>query len=125
MNKPNIFDFATSELSQDAVLAYILSWADKKHFGDKGGMHALGQNFAKWLLGMHKNLHAPASVDTVKVAPQYRVKNRNADVVAVINANFALLIEDKTGSTVHSGQLVAYRDGRGRSSTKKTCFLSI
>ena len=28
---PNLFHFATSELSQDAVLCWLLSWADKKH----------------------------------------------------------------------------------------------
>ena len=27
-NTPNIFSFATSELSQDAILAWVLSWAD-------------------------------------------------------------------------------------------------
>ena len=27
MNKPNLFNYATSELSQDAIICYILEWA--------------------------------------------------------------------------------------------------
>ncbi|NEX23727.1 hypothetical protein G3480_26250 [Thiorhodococcus mannitoliphagus] len=30
-DKPNLFAFATSELSQDAFLAWLLSWADPKY----------------------------------------------------------------------------------------------
>ena len=29
--KPNLFQYATSELSQDAILWWLLSWADNKH----------------------------------------------------------------------------------------------
>ena len=27
MNKPNIFTYVTSELSQDAIICYLLEWA--------------------------------------------------------------------------------------------------
>jgi len=30
MKKPNIFNYATSELSQDAIICYILEWAKKE-----------------------------------------------------------------------------------------------
>ncbi len=31
MNKPNIFDCGSTELTQDSVLAYIASWAGEKY----------------------------------------------------------------------------------------------
>lgn len=30
-NHPNIFTYATSELSQNAFIAWLLSWADAKY----------------------------------------------------------------------------------------------
>jgi hypothetical protein len=36
MNKPNIFNYATSELSQDAIICYILEWAKIEEFRNLG-----------------------------------------------------------------------------------------
>lgn len=106
MNTPNIFHHAPSELSQDAVLAYMLEWADVRHKGNK--MHELGQSFAKRLLGKD-GASAVSPIKTVCVHTQYSVGGqRNADVVAIINGEFALLIEDKTDTTEHSDQLAVY-----------------
>jgi len=31
MNKPNLFNYATSELSQDAMICYMLEWAKEDY----------------------------------------------------------------------------------------------
>ena len=109
MKTPNIFRFATSELSQDAVLAYILAWADVKYKGDGSGMHNVGQDFAKQLLRNHESQNAPDSIETVEVDTQYQIEgNRRADVVAFINKKYVLLIEDKINATESGDQLAAY-----------------
>ncbi|MGR3913379.1 MAG: PD-(D/E)XK nuclease family protein [Gammaproteobacteria bacterium] len=108
---PNIFNFATSELSQDAALAYMLAWADAGNKGKGGGMHALGQDFVKRLFGKHDAKRAPSSIKSVEVETQRHIgERRNVDVVATINGEYVLLIEDKTDSIEHSGQLEAYLD---------------
>ena len=48
MSAPNLFSFATSELSQDAVLALLLAWADPVH--KKDPMQAVGLAFLGSLL---------------------------------------------------------------------------
>jgi hypothetical protein len=42
---PNIFTHATSELSQDAFLAYLIEWADPQYATDTTGMHRRGRFF--------------------------------------------------------------------------------
>lgn len=39
MRKPNLFTYATSELSQDAVLCWLFSWADPKQSREDEALH--------------------------------------------------------------------------------------
>ena len=41
---PRLFDYATSELSQDAILIWLLSWADPKHKDANEYLHECQQN---------------------------------------------------------------------------------
>ena len=50
---PNLFTYATSELSQDAVIAYLLAWANPSHQSAEGKMHTIGQHFVRLLLQLH------------------------------------------------------------------------
>jgi hypothetical protein len=40
MQPPNLFDFATSELSQDAFICWLASWADPSYRDDDEALHA-------------------------------------------------------------------------------------
>ncbi|MGL4677307.1 MAG: hypothetical protein ACRCWI_06535 [Brevinema sp.] len=53
MHKPNIFHYATSELSQDAVICYFAEWANIQHKDDT--MHHVRQSFVKSLLAYFKS----------------------------------------------------------------------
>ncbi len=46
-DKPNLFSFATGELSQDAILAWLLQWADQNHAHD--ALHKTGRYFVERL----------------------------------------------------------------------------
>jgi hypothetical protein len=97
MTSPNLFAFATSELTQDAFLAYLLAWADPGNAEIEPAMHQVGTAFLGLLLARH-DLHL-TTVRKIEV----RVQVRNIDVLVYLEmqgANgIALVIEDK----VHAG----------------------
>jgi hypothetical protein len=39
MNRPNLFSYATSELSQDAFICWLLSWASLEYKDVDGQLH--------------------------------------------------------------------------------------
>ncbi len=98
---PNIFSFATSELSQDAMFAWLLSWADAKYAQMDASLHAVALGFARLLTGK-SNL----DVKTVEVGRQWQ----HIDIWAKINDNLFLAVEDKTGTSIHDEQLQRYRE---------------
>lgn len=106
MNGPNLFSFATSELSQDAFLCWMaaLSASD-----DRQLRHA-GRGFLAWLWEMAgKGRVDPEHVKLVGL-PERQVERVDVLLHAeVLGKPVTFLIEDKTGTTHHSGQLGRYR----------------
>lgn len=103
--KPNLFNYATSELSQDAVLCWLAAWADPEAAMHDPLLHELGVQFlSAAFAACDKKL--PAPLHKVEIKKQYK----NIDVLVVINSSIALCIEDKAGSVEHSGQLGRYVD---------------
>jgi len=102
--RPNLFAHATSELSQDAVLCWLLSWADHRCEGSDPGLHRLGRALVDTLLGLygHPPLMEPYTVHA-------RRQKERVDVVARIGDRYIIAIEDKTDTGPHSGQLRRYR----------------
>ena len=99
-NFPNIFDFATSELSQDAMFAWLIQWADPKYKDKDVLLFTLAQNFVRLLLGDSKY-----PIDSINVGRQWK----NIDVWAEINNDTFLVIEDKTNTSIHDDQLERYK----------------
>ena len=97
--RPNLFDHATSELSQDAVLAWLLSWADQGAAQHDGALHRLGQGFVSALLATH-GLEPPGSPYDVMVVTQ----RKHIDVLFHVGDRFIVAIEDKTHTGPHSHQ---------------------
>ena len=50
---PNIFSFATSELSQDAMFTWLLSWSAVQCAHIDKGLHDVAQKFIRLLTGMN------------------------------------------------------------------------
>ena len=110
MSAPNLFSFATSELSQDAVLAWLLAWADPVH--KKESMHAVGSAFLGSLLALAADEHVRSeAVTSVNVRRQAGRVDVRADVwLSGVDRPVAVLIEDKVLTGVHDDQLNRYLD---------------
>lgn len=104
MAKPNLFKFATRELSQDAFIAWLLSWADPAAREADEPLHLTGAALLSQLLE-RAGVDRPAEVGSVRVQMQVQ----KIDVLAVVNDEIAVVIEDKTHTREHSGQLERYR----------------
>jgi hypothetical protein len=104
---PNLFDHATRELSQDAFLCWLLHWADPAFAECNLDVHRCGQA-ALAAFYAAANRSVPTDVQEVVIHRQ----DQNIDIWAEIQTEserYAVLIEDKTGSGVHSDQLARYR----------------
>lgn len=96
-NKPNIFEFATKELSQDAVLLYLADCFNNK------ATESIGKAFLKAF-----------DCDIEYLNHVYPIKQFNKiDVLVVLEFNDyydLLVIEDKTASSSHDNQLERYKE---------------
>lgn len=102
MKKPNLFSFATSELSQDAFICWLVSWADESYKELNLEMYTLGQAFIELLF--EESLQKPKSITKIKVYRQFE----QIDVLVEVNDEYVILIEDKKDTQVHSNQLERY-----------------
>jgi hypothetical protein len=105
MARPNLFEYATSELSQDAVLCWLAAWAAPETAVEDEQLHALGLQFLATLLDVHGR--PTPDISSLEVRRQYK----GIDVLLIINSRLAICIEDKVGSTEHSNQLARYIEG--------------
>lgn len=97
---PNIFSFATKELSQDALIAWLLAWGDDSYKTKDSELHLLGKQVISLFADIPvENIH------TVEVGRQWE----NIDIWAEINDDTFLAIEDKTGTSIHDDQLKRYK----------------
>jgi hypothetical protein len=99
----NLFDFATSELSQDAFICWLIEWIN--HEKEDQNLYKT----AKLLLDKFFDLcgnSKPKVYRKVKVKKQFE----NIDVLVVVNDEYVIIIEDKTDTENHSGQLNRYEN---------------
>lgn len=99
---PNLFDYATSELSQDAIILWLLNWANNEYKKYDEELYLAAQRFVKMLLGQEHDI----SITSVRTYKQLN----NIDVFAIINERYALIIEDKVNTGTHDDQLKRYKE---------------
>lgn len=104
MTRPNLFANATSELTQDAVLCWLLNWADASNAELDAELHQTGRDLLQALLTIHGQGPAPP---TASVKAKRQVKR--IDVVAWVGDEYLIGIEDKTETGPHDDQLTRYR----------------
>lgn len=100
--KPNIFAHATRELSQDAFFAWLLEWADNRNREFDQGLNDVAKDFVRLLLNKTEDY----VIDKVEVRKQWQ----NIDISVEVNDEYFIVIEDKTNTREHSGQLKRYED---------------
>ena len=103
--KPNLFDFATSELSQDAMICWLLAWADPSGKLEDQKLHGLGVSVLAAVFSKFGR-----SVPVVRQVVKVHRQERHIDVIVLIDDWAVLCIEDKAGTTEHSDQLRRYRE---------------
>lgn len=109
-DRPNLFAFATSELSQDAVLCWLAAWSTPGAEAHDPELAALGRAFLSKMLD-RAGRTLPEDVTNVRVRRQYL----NIDVLieieaASLSSPLVICLEDKTGTVEHSEQLARYRE---------------
>ena len=116
MNRPNLFQIASSELSQDAFFAWLIQWADSANMQDDSALCAVGQDFIRFILNKSGESNGIPKIDKVIVRKQVvtahnpRKRKDIMDLWIEVNDRFLIVIEDKTGSVEHSAQLDRYRE---------------
>ena len=101
--KPNLFDLATKELSQDAFIAWLLQWADPICRDHNTELQAVAESFLRELIALQSEV--PDCINRVKAGRQWE----SIDVWVEVNNSHLVLIEDKVDTGQHSDQLSRYR----------------
>ncbi|MDM1548854.1 PD-(D/E)XK nuclease family protein [Empedobacter falsenii] len=102
MKAPNIFKFATKELSQDAFLCWLFTFADKNYKkSEYEHLHQLATKFIQRLVNNEK-----LKIESIKVRKQIH----KIDIWVEINDDVLLIIEDKTDSKAGVNQLEKYHE---------------
>ena len=97
----NIFDFAAKELSQDAVICWILNWLNDS------GRKPPYFNLAASLMDKMRIPYAASLKEGIRIRQQYK----SIDILVVIpEMHHVLLSEDKVYSTEHDDQLRRYKE---------------
>ena len=108
LNTPNLFHYATNERTQDAVLAYILTWARPAYRESHPHLHGLGTALLRDLLATRIGETTVPTVTSLHVETQID----RIDVLVVINDEnkdgLVLIIEDKVNTHEHSNQIKRY-----------------
>lgn len=99
MNKLNLFQIATKELSQDAFFTWLIQWADPSNEKYDKELSITAKKFVKLLT------NEKIDIRNVLVRRQWK----NIDICVEINDDIFIAIEDKTNSGEHSNQLERYK----------------
>jgi hypothetical protein len=108
----NIFDFATSELSQDAFICYLINFAHKNYRGDDPLLTKCAEDFLREIIGP-KYRKAHLLVTCLK--RQYL----NMDILVEVNNELQIIIEDKTYTHQSKNQIINYKAKLEKESDKK------
>ena len=96
MNCPNIFKYATSELSQDAFLCYLLAFGKEKYKTDFPKEYALAHKFL-----------SKCGIDSKEEILSVGKQVNHVDVL-IVTTHHILIIEDKTYTNEHDDQIIRY-----------------
>ncbi|MEO5721013.1 MAG: hypothetical protein ABIR71_06035 [Chthoniobacterales bacterium] len=113
---PNLFSYATKELSQDAFICWLLGWADPRFAQQGPEVHQC----ARAVLNAFYATASRSLPSDIREVTVYR-QDRNIDVWVELRTGhefYAVLIEDKTSTGAHSGQLRRYRETMAKGENK-------
>ena len=110
--RPNLFKYATSELSQDAFLSWLLSWADSKFANEDKTLHLTARKFLN-SIGKKFGI-CEFGNESCNLMIEINTQHKGIDVLAEVTVDkmekYAIVIEDKIHATPHSNQLERYKN---------------
>jgi len=101
--KPNIFKYATSELSQDAFFCWLLEWSSKEYNGEE--LNKISLKFINYIC-KNTNIDRINSIESIEI----RKQEKNIDFYVIINNRLIILFEDKTKTKLRGDQLKRYKE---------------
>ncbi len=99
--KNNLFSYATSELSQDAFICYLFSFAFPEYENNDTALATC----AKELLGQMLKTDNYNGLKVTDIKRQYK----RIDILVIVNNNTYIIIEDKTFTGQKKDQLKRYK----------------
>ena len=99
--KNNLFYYATSELSQDAFICYLLSFAMKEYENRDPNLASCAREFLRKMMGDK----CPENIEVTEIERQHK----KIDVLVTVNEKMYIIIEDKTFSKQHGNQIDEYK----------------
>lgn len=112
--KPNLFEIATKELSQDAFIVWFLSYADSSCSKIDYRLNKCAIDFVSKLI-RNSFPHFNDEIKKVEAGRQWE----DIDVWAEINDKYLIIIEDKTNTGKHGNQLERYKQTASEYCRKK------
>ena len=118
MERNNIFDFATSELSQDAFICWLCNWVnfdDNSLSEDEKKLKALATEFIEKMIGEKlEDRKVNIKRQYQKIDVLLEIQNKTEFITKGNNINpivdMYVIIEDKVGIGLHSNQIERYRE---------------
>ncbi|MDY6291309.1 MAG: PD-(D/E)XK nuclease family protein [Succiniclasticum sp.] len=108
MIKNNLFSFATSELSQDAFICYLVSFALEDSI-----VHPVLNTCARNMLHLFVPEISAENITLVKIEQQFNLeKIGRIDILLTAysdNGKYKIIVEDKTFTNEHDNQLIKYK----------------
>lgn len=106
----NLFDYATSELSQDAYLCWLISWINHKK--DNKELYNVAHDFLE-LIFKRKGINNEKNFEIKK---EIKRQDEHSDIYITLENGYYIIIEDKINFDEHKSgkdgkpQLVTYKD---------------
>ena len=99
MKRNNLFMYATSELSQDAFICWLLEFASEEHLNEDIALTSCAKELLSNIITTGENLIVTS------VLRQYK----KIDVLVKVNDKYNIIIEDKTFTGQHGDQINEYK----------------
>ncbi|TGL19788.1 hypothetical protein EHQ47_16965 [Leptospira bourretii] len=98
--KPNLFNYGTSELTQDAFFVWLFNWAAKENETLNKELYECAHSLIKTLIN-----RSDLVISQIEIVKQEKA----IDICIKINDSILIIIEDKIHSGAHSDQLSRYK----------------
>ena len=114
MERNNIFNFATSELSQDAFICWLCNWVnfdDNDLSEDEKKLKELATDFIEKMSGEKlgdRKVNIKRQYQKIDVLLEIQNKTEFIEKIPVVD--MYVIIEDKVGTGLHSNQIERYRE---------------